>query len=137
MMNCECRPSCNRTAIVISIILGIVAGILRATAIITVTTTFLWVVFGVATAFLGLSFYVYTRNSAVSEIKRCSCSILPVLLVSILLAVLFAIILLSVALSATSIIGSILTGIMILFFSLMFLSVANLVLCKAGCKNCD
>ena len=137
MTNCECRPSCNGIGIVVSIILGIVAGFLRATAVITVTPAFLWVVFGVSVAFLGIAFYSYTRNSSVAEKKRCNCSILPVALISILVSILASVILLGVTLAATSIIGSIITGIMILFFSLMFISVANLVLCKAGCRNCD
>lgn len=137
MMNCECKPSCNSAGIVISIILGIVAGILRATAVIAVTPAFLWVVFGIAVAFLAIAFYAYAKNPAVSERKKCICSILPVLLISILVTILTSVILLGVTLSATSIIGSIITGVMILFFSLMFISVANFVLCKAGCRTCD
>lgn len=137
MTNCECRPSCNSVGIVISIILGIVAGFLRATAVIAVTPAFLWVVFGIAVAFLAITFYAYTKNPAVSERKRCICSILPVLLISILATILTSVILLGVTLAATSIIGSIITGIMILFFSLMFISAANFVLCKSSCRNCE
>ncbi len=45
---CNCSNKCACTSIIASIIIGIVAGILRITGVITVTPAFLWVVFGIA-----------------------------------------------------------------------------------------
>lgn len=134
-MSCECRPSCNKTAIVISIILGIVAFFLRLFYVIIASPVFLWVVFGVAVLFLALAFYTFTRNQASAE-SRCKCSILPILLVGIIGTILTSVVLLLACFIPCCIIA-IITGFLIFFFSLLLISIANLILCKAGCKNCE
>ena len=52
--NCNFRCSCTLVAVIASVILGVVAAFLQITGVITVTPTFLWVVFGTALGYLGL-----------------------------------------------------------------------------------
>ena len=51
--SCSCRNSCGALAIIASIIIGVVATVLRITAVITVTPAFLWTTFGIAVGYLA------------------------------------------------------------------------------------
>ena len=55
--NCYCRANCAGVSIVASIIVAIIAGMLRFMGIITLTSAFLWVTFGIAVVYLGLSLF--------------------------------------------------------------------------------
>ena len=130
---CDCKCNCAGRAIVASIIIGIIAAILRVTAVITLTPIFLWVVFGIAVAFLGLTL-LSAAQIRMSGIRRCVCSIVPTLLTGILGTILTSVILLAIEFVATSIIGAIITGALIAFFTLMITSAACLIKCVVGCS---
>ena len=133
-LNCCCRNDCIVCSVVASIILGIVAAMLRFMATITVTPAFLWVVLGVAIVYLAVLLIssIFLRNTG---FKRCLCSILPVLLAGILGTVLISIILLAITFVATSVIGAIFTGLLILCFSLIITSTSCLITCITGCSD--
>ena len=130
--NCTCEFSCTGLATAASIIIGIITAILRFTAVTTLTPAFLWVVFGIAVIFLGITLII----SAVTDTdRRCVCRTIRVLLIGILGTVLLSLILLAVTFAATSIIGALFSGALLAFFSLVLTSVACLIKCVAGCRE--
>ena len=96
--NCQFRCSCVITAVVVSVILGVIAAFLQITGTITVTPAFLWVVLGVAIGYLGI-----LLSTANRERSGC-CAALGTVLVGILGAALFAVVLLAVGITATSVV---------------------------------
>ena len=129
-MNCCCRISCLALGLGASIILGIVAALLRITAIITVTPAFLWTVFGIAIVYLALTFLTSARV-ACEGAKICICRRSGLLLGGILGTILTSVILLAIAFPATSLIGAVITGLLIFFFSLMITTIACIIRCLA------
>ncbi len=127
-MSCSCRCSCIGLALAASIILGIVAALLRITAIITVTPAFLWTVFGIAVLFLVVTFASSVRAIR-AESRNCICSRSPFLLTGVLGTILTSVILLAITFPATSIVGAIITGLLIFFFSLMITAAACTIKC--------
>ena len=126
---CNCRDNCTVFAVLASLIIGVVTAFLRLTAVITVGTAFLWVVLGVAIAYLGLT---YLKSDS---LRSCGCSSINALLTGILGSVLTSIILLAITFAATSVIGAIITGALLFFFTLTLTSTACLVKCNAGCDT--
>ena len=53
--NCSCKCNCTLLVLIASIILGIVAAVLRITAVITVTPAFLWTLLGISVGYLLLT----------------------------------------------------------------------------------
>jgi len=133
--NCCCRQyGCSITAVVASIIIGIITAFLRITAVITLTPAFLWVVFGVAVGYLAVVLIALSVAEGFG-IRECICSTLPVLFTGILGSVLTAVILLAVEFAATSVVGAIIAGLTLLFFSLTLTATACLAKCIAGCDE--
>ena len=128
---CDCRSNCTGIAVIASVIIGIITAFLQITAVITVTTVFLWVVLGIAVVYLALGLLT---SSIPGKRKKCVCERLRAQLTGILGTVLTSIILLGVAFAATSVLGAIIAGLLMFFFSLMITSTACLVKCK---ENCD
>lgn len=127
------RCTCTCFAIIASVIIGVVTAFLTLTAVITVTPVFLWVAFGIAVGYLAVLLLVSAQGYSVS--RNCFCRILPVLLTGILGTVLTSVILLAIEFAATSIIGAIITGLLLIFFSLILTTTACLVKCEANCSN--
>ncbi len=125
--------SCAALAVAASIIIGIITAFLTITAAITVTPVFLWVAFGIAVVYLGLT--LITASTVRNNRNCCVCRIIPVLLAGILGTFLTSVILLAVTFAATSIVGAIITGALLLFFSLMLTATACLVRCLTNCDN--
>ena len=134
MCNCNCRPSCPILALVLSAILGVLAAFFEITGVITVTTTFLWVVFGIAVVYLAV-LVVTTALMRRCESQRCICPALQVILAGILGAILAALILLAVGIVATSVLNAILVGLLVFFFVLILTGSACLVQCMADCQE--
>lgn len=132
LLNCECSYKCNCTlwAVIASVILGIIAAFLQITAVITVTDTFLWVVFGIAIVYLGV-LLVATALSSNEDGCGCKSNSLSALLAGILGTVLISVILLAVGVVATSVVSAILVGLLVLSFSLTVGSTACYVKCLA------
>lgn len=128
LSNCENRFGCTGFAIIASIIIGVITALLRITAVITVTPAFLWVVFGIAIAYLAINLLV----ASWSKKNYCSEKSLPLVLTGILGTVLFSVVLLVVDFVATSIIGAIITGALLFFFSLLITSTLCLVKCLSN-----
>ncbi len=134
MSVCSCKSNCSVVSIIASIIIGVIAAVLRATAVIAVTPAFLWVVLGVAVVYLAIALLT-TAHSASPSARGCICPVLSVFLTGVLGAILTSVILLAINFSATSIIGAILTGGLAAFFSLIFTETACLIKCLARCDD--
>ena len=128
--NCRCATGCQSLVIFASIIIGIVAGIFRGIALITITPAFLWVLFGIAVVYLAILLLASTGNN--SECRSC-CSGLSLVLIGILGTVITAIVLLGITFAATSIIGAIISGLLLFFFSLTIGGTACLTRCRYNC----
>ena len=124
--NCGCSFSCTGLALVASIAIGVLAAIFRYIAIITVTPAFLWVLFGIAVGFLGISLLTRGRHD------DCECRAYTPYLIGILGTILTSVILLGITFAATSLIGAIITGAPLFFFSYMIIG----AVCKISC-NCN
>ena len=127
--NCKCR--CPVAAIVVAVVLGIVAAFLQITGTITVTTAFLWTVFGIGVVYLGVLAATVAASSA--DVSTCACASLSTLLAGIVGTILFAAVLLGVGIVATSVVSAILVGILVGFFFLTITATACLVRYLAGC----
>jgi hypothetical protein len=129
--NCNCNMGCAEKSVVVSLIIGIIAAVLRFNATIVVTPAFLWVIFGIATVFLG----IILLTSACCGERRCECcERLNLLLAGALGTILTAIILLAITFPATSVLGAIITGIALFFFSLTITGAACLIKCRSNCN---
>ena len=131
---CIERCSCVLAAVIASIILGIVTAFLSISGIITVTTVFLWVTFGIAVVYLAIT-PVTTALIRSPQVRGCLCSVLPALLIGILGTILLSVVLLAITVAATSVIGAILNGLLLAFFTLTLASTACLAKCAAKCPN--
>ena len=128
--NCECQFNCTCKAVISGIIIGIIAAVLRYTALITVTSAFLWVLFGIVIGFLGIT--LLTSASCCAANEGC-CKNLGTFLAGILGTVLTSVILLGITFAATSIIGTIITGLLLFFFTLTLVSATCLIKCRYSC----
>ena len=132
-ISCDCKNDCTTLGVIASIIIGIITGILRYTAVITVTPAFLWVALGVAAVYLAVLLFNAGRYRTGG--RFCRCRSLKTLLFSILGAALTSVVLLAVAFAATSVLGAIITGLLLTFLSVIFTSTACLVFCTADCSD--
>ena len=130
--NCECQFSCTGKAVISGVIIGIITAVLRYTALITVTPAFLWVLFGIAIGFLGIT--LLTSASCCANGENC-CGNLGTFLAGILGTILTSVILLGVTFAATSIIGAIISGILLFFFTLTLVSATCLIKCRYACRD--
>ncbi len=126
-----CRQTSNRNecliiAIASSVVIGIVAAVLSATAIITVTPAFLWVLLGIAVVYLALAFVVSSLRRF--DTPNSARSVISTFIAGILGTILFSIILLGIAFVATSAIGAVLIGLLLASFSLIISTTACIVL---------
>lgn len=127
--NCRNNVSCTALAFIGSLIIGVIAAILRITAVITVTPAFLWVVFGIAIAFLILLLLISAFSDR--EARMTCSSTLSAVLTGILGSILTSVILLAVTFAATSIVGALIAGALAFFFSFMLSTVACYIKCLA------
>ena len=130
-LNCNGRYNCVDIAVFASVIIGIIAGVLNFTAVITVTPAFLWVVFGIAIGFLAV--LLFSANRLGASI-RCGFTALIAVLAGILGTLLFSLILLAVTFAATSVIGAIFVALLLGFFTLIITAtvclIKRIVLCN-------
>lgn len=131
---CHYQCSCRLLAVIASVIIGVITAFLQITGTVTATPAFLWVVFGVAVAYLGV-LVVAAALSGRGDPTGCVCSALNALLIGILGSVLFALALLAVGIVATSVLSAILVGITLFFFALMLTSTACLVRYLVNCRS--
>jgi len=129
--NCNCNIGCIGRSVIASIIVGVVTAALRYTAAITVTPAFLWVLFGIAIGFLGIT--LLTSSTTCDQEANC-CWFLRPFLTGIFGTLLFSVILLGISFAATSIIGALVTGLLLFFFTLLVTSSACLITCRHNCN---
>ena len=133
MTNCSCRFSCTGVAAVISAIVGVVTALLTVTGSITIAPVFFTVAAAVAAGALILLFL-----AAVFGRFGCSCCVqnsIAAILIGIVGVLATAAVLTSVAFAATSILGAVITGLLLAFLSLIFVSYACLIRCLTDCNN--
>ncbi len=136
MCKIGCNLRCFLTAIIASLLIGVVGAVLRFTAVITVTPAFLWVLFGVALGLLAILFLAAAFACSV-RVRACLCADTGYLLTGILGTVLSSVILLGVPFVATSILGTVLTGALLFFFSFTVATLACTLKCFTDCDCCD
>ena len=122
--SCGSRYNCIDISVLASIIIGVIAGVLRYTAVITVTPAFLWVILGISVSYLAVILYTATRPN---NPLICAYNSLTVLLFSILITALFAVIQLGITFAATSVVGAIFAGISVGALSLLISATVCLV----------
>ena len=132
--NCNCRCRCNLTALIASLLIGVIAAFLRITGVLTVSTTFLWAAFIIAVVYLAA---LILSMALVGGKEACAylCTNLRALVAGALGAILFALVLLLIDVAAASVIGAILVGLLLFFFALLFASSACLIKCLADCRD--
>ena len=133
MNNCSCRQNCMGIAVLASIVIGIIAGFLTSSGILTVAVPLLWALFAIGAVSLGTLLVLTVLSGARS--LRCICNALLLLLTGILGTLLVSVILLVIDIAAASTIGAIITGLLFLFFTLLITSSACLIRCIADCDN--
>ena len=132
--NCNCRCRCNLTALIASLLIGVIAAFLQITGVLAVSTTVLWTALIIAVAYLAvliLSMALMGRKEAFA----CLCTNLRALVAGALGTILFALVLLLIDVAAASVIGAILVGLLLFFFALLFASSACLIKCLADCRD--
>lgn len=134
LFSCDSKCNCTIAAIIVSAIVGVVTAFLQITGVITVAPVFLWVVFGIAVAYLG-GLVAATALARRTERSDCMCPALNTVLVGILGTVLFSVVLLAVGIVATSVVSAILIGLLLFFFSLTLTGFACLVKSLANCES--
>ena len=134
MTLCNCKCSCSLFSALAGVILGVIAAFLQITGTITVTPTFLWVLSGIAVAYLGI---LVLASAALEQCSRCGCicASLEAVLAGALGTILFAAILLAVGIVATSVVSAILVGLLVAALALTIGGTACYVRCLADCGD--
>lgn len=133
MNSCNCKANCTGIAVLASIVIGIIAGFLAVSGILTVSVPFLWALFGGSVASLGVLLVLSVISSA--RTLRCICTARPLLLTGILGTILASVILLVIDVATASIIGAIITGLLLFFFALIITITACLIRCITDCDD--
>ena len=135
MCFCDCKNNndCRLTAIIASVIIGVIAAFLNFSATIVVPQFVLWILFGIAAGFLALTFLIAPMINR-CETKHCICSVLSTLLLGIFGTILFALVLVLVDIAAAGLVGSLLAGLLFASFALTLTSVACFIKCLLNCN---
>lgn len=134
LFNYNTRCRCNTTAIILSLILGIIAAFLQITSVIAIAPIFLGIAFGVAALYLVILFLGAALRRRNDE-RDCRCPAINTILVGILGTILFSLVLILVDIAAASVIGAILVGLLVFFFSLIFTATACLIRTLFDCQS--
>ena len=133
---CNTRVDCAFLAMATAIIVGIVAAIAQFTAIVTFTTIFYIVAFGVAALFLAVLlalvpvlYRVACQNCCAYNVKLATLGILG--------SVVTSIILIAGEFAATSVLGAVFVGVLAASFALMVMSIICTINCVSVCKYND
>ena len=125
---CGCRTKCDCTlfAVIASVIAGIVATFLTFSGTLVIPQFVLWILFGVALGFLGLSLVV-SPFICKKESGFCLCTSLIAFFAGILGTVLFSLVLVLIDIAAGGILASVITGLLFGLFTLTITSTACIV----------
>lgn len=133
--SCNCRVECGFLALAAAVVAGVVAAIAQYTAIITLTTVFYIVAFGIAVLFLAV-LLALLPNLYKTACQGCN-SNLKLTTIGILGTIVTSIVLIAVGFAATSILGAIVVGLLAASFTLIITSVVCTVNCAGECKYND
>ena len=133
LFNCQCRSNCTTLAIIASVVIGVIVALLTLTSGIAVGTPLLWVLFGIAVAFLAVALLV-SVSLRDEDTRDCVCPTLSLLLTGVLGTILFSLILITIDITTASILGAIITGLLFLSFTLILTTTACLTKCLARCR---
>lgn len=135
MCFCDCKNNndCRLTAIIVSVIAGVVAAFLNFSATIAVPQFVLWILFGIAAGFLAFTFLIAPMINK-CETRNCLCPVLSTLLLGIFGTILFSFVLVLIDITAAGLVGSLLTGLLFASFSLTLTSVACFIKCLLNCN---
>ncbi len=128
-----CRCNCSAVSVIAAVFLGVVTAFLQITGVITVTTAFLWVLFGIAVGYLAV--LLVADRFRGDDGCQCRCTLLDGVLTGALGTILFSVVLLAVGIVATSVISAILSGLLLFFFTLLIASTAQYIRCLADCNE--
>ncbi len=133
-INCGCNGDCTGLAIVASVVIAIITGILSGLGLITLTPAFLWVLLGISVVYLA---FLPINVTLIRNSVGCACvsSVISALIYGELGTILLSIILLAEIFVVTSPITAILAAGLLGFFSLLITSTACLVRCAAVCAQ--
>ena len=132
--DCNCRCRCSLTALIASLLLGVIAAFLRITGVLNLTTSFLWAAFIIAVVYLA-ALILPVAVAGKREACACLCTNLRAIIAGALGTILLALVLLLIDVAAASVIGAILAGVLIFFFALLFAGTACLIKCLADCRD--
>ena len=130
--NCKCKNGCTLLVFVVSLLIGVITGFLRYSAAVTITSAFLWALFGIGVGFLAIGVATGCDTSCCSACDGGWASPLKTLVYGALGTVLFSVILLGGSFAVTSVVGAIFAGLALFSFALLLGSAA----CLVGSK-CD
>ena len=133
MFGCNCRCNCALTAIFASVVVGVIAAFLQITGVITVAPVFLWVIFGIAVAYLA-GLLLVARRCGCDSLRECECDALNTALVGVLGTVAVSLVLLATGIVATSVVSAILVGLAVGSFALLLTATVCLVRSLFGCS---
>ena len=134
-MSCCCNKfNWTLAALTVSLILGVIAAFLQITGMITVTTAFLWVLFGIGIGLLGI---LVVASAIQGRCCTCMerCTTLRAVLAGALATILFAVVLLAIGITATSVISAVLVGLLIFSFALTLTALACHIRCAFNCAE--
>ena len=130
--NCTCRCSCALVTLIVGVILGVVAAFLQITGGLTIPTAFLWASVGAAAVYLA----VLLRSICCCRCDSvCLCTNLKLTLLGILGSILLGVILLLVGITATSVVSAILVGLLVLSLTVLLGGAACYVRSALGCGD--
>ena len=135
-LKCFSKMSCTALSVLISLVAGVVAFVLTITGAVGIFTPFVWIGFGIAVAFLFITFLVAAFTDECDKKERgCICRTLSTLQFGALGAILTALVLLGVDFGGISVIGAIVYGALFFFFVLLITSLICLARCYADCRD--
>lgn len=132
MCNCSCRCNCALISLIAGVILGVVTAFLQITGTITVTVPFLWAAVGLAVVYLGI---LLLSTGCCRCDRGCLCTNIRLTLLGILGTALLGLILLAVGITATSVVSAILVGLLVLSLTLTLAGAACYVKSALGCGD--
>ena len=130
-----CRRSCTTIAVEVSLIVGILAAILRYTSVIFASTTLLLTILGISVGFLAIMLVASVFDRCPGLYNNCICRALTALLIGILGAILLSLVLLAITVTVSGLLGAILIGALLFFFSLTLTATACLIICITRCGD--
>lgn len=134
MCSCRYKWNCMLTALILSLLAGIIVSFLQITGMITVTPVVLCTLLAIAVAILGILTIASAMQSR-SGACEAQCTILNGILLGIWGTILFSAVLLVVGIVATSIISAILVGVLVFFFALSLTTLTCYIRCALNCSE--